>query len=235
MHSTPIQRVESTPEICKFLKIKLMIGEKESAPQSPLRRGSLQSLFNTLTISSAKTVGSRKQRPLPPTPIDNTFQASFVLPQGPAKQVAPLKSMPEIQESKVDLVKRICLPDEKSVLMLSSLFGTPSSWNKIEKIDQQGLKETVFYNHSIKSHLRGCCVNSKNIVSCCSLCDHQNWTFQGSEYNPEITELYSLNDGCIPSHVKLYNPKFIVPWRYKNRRSGAISWKIIHVIMRVYP
>jgi hypothetical protein len=36
-------------------------------------------------------------------------------------------------------------------------------------------------------------------------------------------------DGCIPSSVLLNRPKFIVPWRYRNRKTAAISWKIIHM------
>ena len=44
--------------------------------------------------------------------------------------------------------------------------------------------------------------------------------------------LYAKMDGCIPSAVKLVNSKFIIPWRYKNRRTGAISWKVIHMCGR---
>lgn len=62
----------------------------------------------------------------------------------------------------------------------------------------------------------------------CVLCDAQNWIFVGSEYDPAISLLYARNDGCLSSTVILTSPKFIVPWRYKNKHTGSISWKIIH-------
>ena len=63
---------------------------------------------------------------------------------------------------------------------------------------------------------------------CCSLCDASAWLFQGSEYDPTLSLLYAKKDGCLGSGVKLIQPKFIIPWRYKNRKTGAITWKIIH-------
>ena len=44
--------------------------------------------------------------------------------------------------------------------------------------------------------------------------------------------LYAKMDGCIPSSVKLVNSKFIIPWRYKNRRTEAVTWKVIHMCGR---
>ncbi|KAI8906020.1 ethylene-responsive protein kinase Le-CTR1-domain-containing protein, partial [Gorgonomyces haynaldii] len=72
------------------------------------------------------------------------------------------------------------------------------------------------------------CCAGPNTIQCCSLCDPQKWIFQGSEYDPTFSLLYARKDGCIGSYVKLQDPKFIIPWRYKNRKTSAISWKIIH-------
>ncbi|TPX59859.1 hypothetical protein SpCBS45565_g07648 [Spizellomyces sp. 'palustris'] len=36
-------------------------------------------------------------------------------------------------------------------------------------------------------------------------------------------------DGCIPSSVITRGEAFVVPWRYKNRRTSMISWKIFHL------
>jgi hypothetical protein len=60
------------------------------------------------------------------------------------------------------------------------------------------------------------------------MCDAQKWQFQGTEYDPTISLIYAKKDGCISSAIQLCNPKFIVPWRYKNKKTGQISWKIIH-------
>ncbi len=65
--------------------------------------------------------------------------------------------------------------------------------------------------------------------SCCSLCDPKAWIFDGSEYDAYMTCLYAEKDGCIPSSVVTKLPKFIIPWRYKNRKTGEISWKIYHL------
>ncbi|KAI9208118.1 ethylene-responsive protein kinase Le-CTR1-domain-containing protein [Polychytrium aggregatum] len=66
-------------------------------------------------------------------------------------------------------------------------------------------------------------------LSCCALCDPESWTFQGSQYDSSLAHLYADTDGCIPSSVILNYPKFIVPWRYRNKKTGAISWKIFHL------
>ncbi|ORY44729.1 hypothetical protein BCR33DRAFT_716696, partial [Rhizoclosmatium globosum] len=63
----------------------------------------------------------------------------------------------------------------------------------------------------------------------CALCDADAWTFSGSQYDPYLTLLYAERDGCIPSSVVTTYPKFIIPWRYKNKRTGEITWKIFHL------
>ncbi|KAJ3004311.1 UNVERIFIED_CONTAM: Nitrogen permease regulator 2, partial [Siphonaria sp. JEL0065] len=63
----------------------------------------------------------------------------------------------------------------------------------------------------------------------CALCDPDAWTFNGSQYDPFLTLLYAERDGCIPSSVITVYPKFIIPWRYKNKRTGEITWKIFHL------
>lgn len=35
-------------------------------------------------------------------------------------------------------------------------------------------------------------------------------------------------DGCLASNVILTDPKFLIPWRYINRKTKSIIWKIIH-------
>jgi hypothetical protein len=65
----------------------------------------------------------------------------------------------------------------------------------------------------------------------CKVCNPEAWIFRGNEFDPTISLLYALKDGCLASNVKLIDPKFIIPWRYINRRSGQITWKIIHQTM----
>ncbi|KAJ3089941.1 hypothetical protein HK102_005086 [Quaeritorhiza haematococci] len=66
-------------------------------------------------------------------------------------------------------------------------------------------------------------------LPCCSLCDPEKWIFDGSQYDSYLTRIYAEKDGCIPSSVVNRMPKFIVPWRYKNKRTGDVSWKIYHL------
>ncbi|KAJ3189589.1 hypothetical protein HK101_008887 [Irineochytrium annulatum] len=63
----------------------------------------------------------------------------------------------------------------------------------------------------------------------CALCDPDAWLFHGSQYDPALSLLYAERDGCIPSSVVAPFAKFVVPWRYKNRRTGEITWKIFHL------
>ncbi|KAJ3223274.1 hypothetical protein HK099_001315 [Clydaea vesicula] len=69
---------------------------------------------------------------------------------------------------------------------------------------------------------------SQTAFHCCFLCDPESWIFDGSQYDSYLSCLYAEKDGCIPSSVVTKLPKFIIPWRYQNRRTGAISWKIFH-------
>jgi hypothetical protein len=72
-------------------------------------------------------------------------------------------------------------------------------------------------------------LENSNNLSCCHFCDPKEWLFNGTKYSPDLTLLYARNDGCIPSTVNTSSEKFIVPWRYKNKRTGDISWRIYHL------
>ncbi len=188
---------------------------RQEQPASPLKRGSLQGLFDGLSFSTSKSKRKSKPLPLPPS-----------LPMSDGNEAGPLLERPTPPLPAENDVKRICLADERSVFILSF---PPTDWKKCETRDECGRKENYFYSTSLQKKLRGCCNESKNIVSCCSLCKVDEWMFQGSQYDPNITLLYARNDGCIPPEVLLTEGKFIIPWRYKNRRTGAVSWKIIHM------
>ncbi|KAI8995831.1 ethylene-responsive protein kinase Le-CTR1-domain-containing protein [Gaertneriomyces semiglobifer] len=60
-------------------------------------------------------------------------------------------------------------------------------------------------------------------------CNPVEFTFTSIRFDPYITGVYAQFDGCIPSHISTRQQAFIIPWRYKNRKSGAISWKIFHL------
>lgn len=197
--------------------------------------GTLQNLFNSLMVSSSGEA-KRREKPLPPTPSPTKLIAERIGETRNFKNIQNGKEAnthgaaqdivkPVVQT--MTEIKRICLSDEQFSFGMS--VTNSSAWKRIETMDDQGLVETFYYNRLQQRRLRGCCSDSRNIVACCALCEHQDWIFQGSEYNPSISMLYAQNDGCIPFDVKLIKPKFIIPWRYKNRRTGKISWKIIHM------
>jgi hypothetical protein len=217
--------------------IEELITFQESPPASPepRKRGSLSALFENLGIKDYKkseTKSRRKSKPLPPTPPEESHfvepgsqlaPPTLLTPQLPAFK--PL--LPDIQ-SEVD-IKRICIPEERWNQQQSVIGYSLQGWTKIKATDSQGRKETFYYHQEMQKKIRGCCIESENLIPCCALCKHDQWIFQGSEYDPSITVLYAQMDGCIPASVKLLDPKFIIPWRYKNRRSGKVSWKIIHM------
>lgn len=167
------------------------------------RRSNLEDLFGSLRISTR----SRKSKPLPPTPIKDSIMFSAPISSTRINVNEQILTMPNLRGEQTLAVKRICMSDEKAILLLNR----PAVWERVDTQDKQGLKEIAFFNGDARSKLRGCCSTSNGIISCCSLCDHDNWIFQGSEYNPTITIMYAQNDGCIPSSVLLHNPKFIIP------------------------
>ena len=207
------------------------------------RGSSLGAFFNSLLIrSSDKT---RKAKPLPslplpipppPAPLATSSTASLQInqhqdPSGSKSLYIPLQptvkppissaanpsspSTTTTTKRKTFDIKRVCIPDDRSILDYTMFAENISNWKRIEEADPKGRKEEWYYNQQLGQKIRGCCSESKNIVTCCALCDHDFWIFQGSEYDPFISLLYGKNDGCIPFEVKLKNPKFIIPWRYK--------------------
>lgn len=199
--------------------------------------------FNSFYTRSSKT---RRPKPLPLPPSnsksplvdrknlnqetqlkESQFNNGSLSPMQPTLPITTTTTT--IHGKKPFDIKRICIPDDKSILDYALFSSNIPAWKKFEEFDTQGRGEEFFYNSMLNRRIRGCCNNSKNIVTCCALCNHALWIFQGSEYDPEVSLLYAKNDGCIPFEVKLKNPKFIIPWRYKNRRTGSISWKIIHL------
>ncbi|KAJ3240168.1 hypothetical protein HDU78_002461 [Chytriomyces hyalinus] len=111
-------------------------------------------------------------------------------------------------------VKRACQPCDRRVP------GGPSTIQKSYMVerDEGGLVE-----YRLKSY------RDSPRIGPCALCDPDTWTFSGSQYDPYLTLLYAERDGCIPSSVVISYPKFIIPWRYKNKRTSEITWKIFHL------
>lgn len=60
-------------------------------------------------------------------------------------------------------------------------------------------------------------------------CSSPEWKFNGNTFEPSISLLYACKDASIPSSIRLTAPNFIVPWRYQNRTTHQLSWKIIHI------
>ncbi|KAJ3184501.1 hypothetical protein HDU87_003901 [Geranomyces variabilis] len=54
--------------------------------------------------------------------------------------------------------------------------------------------------------------------------------FTGTRYNTSVTLYYAATNGTIPSttHAPTHVP-FFIPWRYRNRASGKVSWKVFHL------
>ncbi|KAJ3171111.1 hypothetical protein HDU88_008147 [Geranomyces variabilis] len=54
--------------------------------------------------------------------------------------------------------------------------------------------------------------------------------FAGIRYNTSVTLYYAATNGTIPSttHAPAHVP-FFIPWRYRNRASGKVSWKVFHL------
>ncbi|KAI9094980.1 hypothetical protein DFS34DRAFT_628002 [Phlyctochytrium arcticum] len=89
-------------------------------------------------------------------------------------------------------------------------------------------------------------------------CRSRSFRFNREEFDPHLTHLYASTDGCIPSStltrvgqwvIKQQNANqivtatqsseatdaesdpvgFVIPWRYKNRKTGMVSWKVFHL------
>ncbi|KAI8916920.1 ethylene-responsive protein kinase Le-CTR1-domain-containing protein [Powellomyces hirtus] len=62
-------------------------------------------------------------------------------------------------------------------------------------------------------------------------CNPHTHTFNGTFYNPEISSLYASTNGSIPSSIDTTRAggAFYIPWRYRNRSSARISWKVFHL------
>lgn len=110
-------------------------------------------------------------------------------------------------------IKRACQPSDKRAPINAIQKSFSAERDEIGLVEYR-LKSSAFEN--IK-------------IGACALCDPDSWTFKGSQYDPFLTLLYAERDGCIPSSVVTRFPKFIVPWRYKNKRTGEITWKIFHL------
>jgi hypothetical protein len=41
--------------------------------------------------------------------------------------------------------------------------------------------------------------------------------------------MYAQKDGCLPSFTCTKLAKFIIPWKYRNKLTGQVSWKIYHL------
>ncbi|KAI9310544.1 ethylene-responsive protein kinase Le-CTR1-domain-containing protein [Zopfochytrium polystomum] len=109
-------------------------------------------------------------------------------------------------------VKRACQPSDRR--------APNNAVQRFYSIERDDIGLTEFRLRSVSDVPR---------IGACALCDPENWTFHGSQYDPFLTLLYAERDGCIPSSVVTTYPKFIVPWRYKNKRTGEITWKIFHL------
>ncbi|KAL2915885.1 hypothetical protein HK105_204586 [Polyrhizophydium stewartii] len=130
------------------------------------------------------------------------------------------------EDAGISDVKRLCMPSAACGDWRMSAAAWGRDFKIVYAFDEAGRRETQV------ASLRP---QSAKPVHCCGvprtlgMCDPAKWVFQGSEYDSALTLMYARMDGCIPSYVKLVEPKFIIPWRYKNRKTGAISWKIIHM------
>ncbi|KAJ3323413.1 hypothetical protein HDV06_001933 [Boothiomyces sp. JEL0866] len=201
--------------------------DKENEPKSPKsnkRRGSITTLFDNIQINS-QTASRRKSKPLPAPPLEADPIKEEV--EDRSSQNCKVVPPPQAFDFQNTEVKRICMSNDRSRM---NFFAIPAQgWQKIEVKDDQSFREICYYNSITNKKIHGCSTDSKNILNCCYLCDADKWIFRGSEYDPSISLLYAAMDGCIPAKVLLTNPKFIIPWRYKNRKTLAISWKIIHM------
>jgi hypothetical protein len=162
-------------------------------------RRSLEGLFDNLKIEKTSN-----RKSLPALPEDQNQSTSGLTCHYP--------------------VKLTCIPAPSS--LFARHFVLPD-WEIRHTQDPKGRAERVLVGPN--NMIQVPCTNGPNKIECCSLCNPKNWVFQGSTYDPLITRIYAENDGCISSSILLKDPKFIVPWRYKNKRTGEISWKVIHM------
>jgi hypothetical protein len=200
--------------------------ERPRSTTNKKRRGSLFGLFE---LTSNKTdqddipplkISIKKQRqrhkPLPNPPILETKQV-----QAPGSSNVPLTIPLQGANSEI---KRICIPHSNQTIRTSLMKSFLENWVLVNQVDDLNMIERYYLNEKQNIMIRGCTNVSVHFAECCSLCEPHNWIFQGSQYDPNLSKLYAQMDGCIPSSVLLTKPKFIVPWRYRNRKTGAVSW-----------
>ncbi|KAJ3154113.1 hypothetical protein HDU86_005040 [Geranomyces michiganensis] len=61
-------------------------------------------------------------------------------------------------------------------------------------------------------------------------CNPASSLFAGTRYDPTISLHYAATNGTIPSTTSApAHVPFFVPWRYRNRASGKVSWKVFHL------
>ncbi|KAJ8323975.1 hypothetical protein O5D80_007196 [Batrachochytrium dendrobatidis] len=211
--------------------------------QTPVRRRATTNTVNTshCAISSTSSIAlansleyatsqSKADTQTPPLTTKNAQVVPIVTTltrtrstKSPLAPISPNAILPT-----GDLVL-MCIPSSTCIDPRTSFAVQAKHLKIIQGTDNEGRQETRISCTKPNSVLKYQCCSVPASIGCCGLCDPRNWIYQGSEYNPAISRLYANMDGCIPSSVKLTAPKFIIPWRYKNRKTGAVSWKIIHM------
>ncbi|KAJ3133037.1 hypothetical protein HK100_004763 [Physocladia obscura] len=129
---------------------------------------------------------------------------------------AAATTTPKPQPSSNYTVKRGCQPYDRRIS--SGLI----SLNKIFVVERDAAGLIEYRLRQMPTYLQP-------KLGACALCNPDLWTFSGSQYDPFLTLLYAERDGCIPSSIVTLYPKFIIPWRYKNKRTGEITWKVFHL------
>ncbi|KAJ3330755.1 hypothetical protein HDU76_004928 [Blyttiomyces sp. JEL0837] len=158
----------------------------------------------------------------PPTSPEPTLTTSLTFPSTPTSTTStpttpptptsPRPRPPPAVPSPGYTIKRACQPSDRRA---------PN--NAIQRCFNVERDELGLVEYRLKTS------KDNPRLGACALCDPDTWTFNGSQYDPFLSLLYAERDGCIPSSVVTAYPKFIVPWRYKNKRTGEITWKIFHL------
>jgi hypothetical protein len=194
----------------------------------------ISSMFNKLAVSASQNG----------TNTTNNANNTENQPETTEKHTMDIEITPLCQPNVID-VKRYCKYIQTKHFNLCDYVN--SSHNTITKSaileDLSDMFEVYtnndgFLEFKLKAQISAPDISSLSYVSIhvnlhfyrpCSLCCPENWIFNGSEYDPKITRLYAAMDGCIPSSTLLSTPKFIIPWRYTNKRTGDVVWKIYHL------
>ncbi|RKO91891.1 hypothetical protein BDK51DRAFT_34188 [Blyttiomyces helicus] len=162
---------------------------------------------------------AKRAAPSPiPTPPAPSSAASTPCNSPPSLTRPLLKLLPAID----DPIKRACTADSACHKPIGALLPSEevlAGVGEEVEIDEGGRKEVCAAKEGAWAVRMGHH----------AYCDPTAWIFYGSEYDPTISNMYAEKDGCIPSSTVLTHPKFVVPWRYRNKRTGEISWKIFHL------